>query len=63
MDVILFQLFGVEAKETHIFLNQFTEAYDVYNMVWSTVKETRAERYFISILQHLLLIRNDYFIR
>ncbi|KAB0372906.1 hypothetical protein FD755_015659 [Muntiacus reevesi] len=28
-----------------------------------TVKETRAEGYFISILQHLLLIRNDYFIR
>ncbi|KAF5920446.1 hypothetical protein HPG69_009699 [Diceros bicornis minor] len=37
--------------------------YDVYNMVWSTVKETKAEGYFISILQHLLLIRNDYFIR
>ncbi|XP_077014508.1 protein diaphanous homolog 3 isoform X2 [Tamandua tetradactyla] len=42
---------------------EFDEAYDVYNMVWSTVKETRAEGYFISILQHLLLIRNDYFIR
>uniref|UniRef100_A0A8C9A0X1 Diaphanous related formin 3 n=1 Tax=Prolemur simus TaxID=1328070 RepID=A0A8C9A0X1_PROSS len=39
------------------------ESYDVYNMVWNTVKETRAEGYFISILQHLLLIRNDYFIR
>uniref|UniRef100_A0A6I8PE71 Diaphanous related formin 3 n=1 Tax=Ornithorhynchus anatinus TaxID=9258 RepID=A0A6I8PE71_ORNAN len=26
-------------------------------------KETRAEGYFLSILQHLLLIRNDYFIR
>ena len=46
-----------------MFLNQFTDAYDVYNMVWSTVKETRAEKYFISILQHLLLIRNDCFIR
>ncbi|XP_039733103.1 protein diaphanous homolog 3 [Pteropus medius] len=42
---------------------ELDEAYDVYNMVWSTVKETRAEKYFISILQHLLLIRNDYFIR
>lgn len=40
---------------------ELDEAYDVYNMVWSTVKETRAEGYFISILQHLLLIRNDYF--
>ncbi|XP_058404259.1 protein diaphanous homolog 3 isoform X2 [Diceros bicornis minor] len=42
---------------------ELDEAYDVYNMVWSTVKETKAEGYFISILQHLLLIRNDYFIR
>eukprot|EP00069_Balaena_mysticetus_P012598 bmy_21750T0 len=41
----------------------FTEANDLHNMVWNTVKETRAEGYFISILQHLLLIRNDYFIR
>ncbi|XP_065757905.1 protein diaphanous homolog 3 isoform X4 [Muntiacus reevesi] len=42
---------------------EFDEANDLYNMLWSTVKETRAEGYFISILQHLLLIRNDYFIR
>ncbi|KAM9610180.1 protein diaphanous homolog 3 [Trichechus inunguis] len=42
---------------------EFDEAYDVYNMVWNMVKETRAEGYFISILQHLLLIRNDDFIR
>ncbi|XP_053772778.1 protein diaphanous homolog 3 [Desmodus rotundus] len=42
---------------------ELDDAYDVYNMVWSTVKETRAEKYFISILQHLLLIRNDCFIR
>ncbi|XP_064229552.1 protein diaphanous homolog 3 [Aotus nancymaae] len=42
---------------------ELDEANDVYNMVWNTVKETRAEGYFISILQHLLLIRNDYFIR
>lgn len=42
---------------------ELDEAYDLYNMVWNTVKETRSEGYFISILQHLLLIRNDYFIR
>uniref|UniRef100_A0A8D2NMB0 Diaphanous related formin 3 n=1 Tax=Zosterops lateralis melanops TaxID=1220523 RepID=A0A8D2NMB0_ZOSLA len=36
---------------------------DVYNMLWNTVKDTSAEGYFLSILQHLLLIRNDYFIR
>ncbi|KAL1780911.1 diaphanous-like 3 isoform X1 [Sigmodon hispidus] len=40
-----------------------TEASDVYNMVWDTVKQTKAEGYFVSILQHLLLIRNDQFIR
>uniref|UniRef100_A0A803VS26 Diaphanous related formin 3 n=1 Tax=Ficedula albicollis TaxID=59894 RepID=A0A803VS26_FICAL len=39
------------------------EVNDVYNMVWNTVKDTSAEGYFLSILQHLLLIRNDYFIR
>ncbi|XP_057164171.1 protein diaphanous homolog 3 [Ursus arctos] len=42
---------------------ELDEADDIYNMVWNSVKETRAEGYFISILQHLLLIRNDYFIR
>ncbi|XP_038597190.1 protein diaphanous homolog 3 isoform X2 [Tachyglossus aculeatus] len=42
---------------------ELDEANDVYQMVWNTVKETRAEGYFLSILQHLLLIRNDYFIR
>uniref|UniRef100_A0A8C3X448 Diaphanous related formin 3 n=1 Tax=Catagonus wagneri TaxID=51154 RepID=A0A8C3X448_9CETA len=42
---------------------ELDEAYDLYNTLWNTVKETRSEGYFISILQHLLLIRNDYFIR
>ncbi|XP_077783913.1 protein diaphanous homolog 3 isoform X1 [Podarcis muralis] len=41
----------------------FDEANDVYNVVWNTVKDTSAEGYFLSILQHLLLIRNDSFIR
>ncbi|XP_027249830.1 protein diaphanous homolog 3 isoform X4 [Cricetulus griseus] len=42
---------------------ELDEASDVYNLVWDTVKQTRAEGYFLSILQHLLLIRNDHFIR
>uniref|UniRef100_A0A8C3GPV0 Diaphanous related formin 3 n=1 Tax=Cairina moschata TaxID=8855 RepID=A0A8C3GPV0_CAIMO len=42
---------------------EFSHLNDVYNMVWNTVKDTSAEGYFLSILQHLLLIRNDYFIR
>ncbi|XP_074838956.1 protein diaphanous homolog 3 [Carettochelys insculpta] len=43
--------------------SELDEANDVYNMVWNTVKDTSAEGYFLSILQHLLLIRNDFFIR
>ncbi|XP_054829401.1 protein diaphanous homolog 3 [Eublepharis macularius] len=42
---------------------ELDEANDVYNMVWNTVKNTSAEGYFLSILQHLLLIRNDYCVR
>ncbi|EDL35745.1 diaphanous homolog 3 (Drosophila), isoform CRA_b, partial [Mus musculus] len=42
---------------------ELDEASDVYSMLWDTVKETRAEGHFLSILQHLLLIRNDRFIR
>uniref|UniRef100_A0A3B1JAE2 Diaphanous related formin 3 n=1 Tax=Astyanax mexicanus TaxID=7994 RepID=A0A3B1JAE2_ASTMX len=35
----------------------------VFNMVYSVVKDTAAEVHFLSILQHLMLIRNDYFVR
>ncbi|KFO27904.1 Protein diaphanous like protein 3 [Fukomys damarensis] len=62
-DVIEFshRLEDIRAEVEYPFV--FWSTSDVYNMVWNTVKETRAEGYFISILQHLLLIRNDYFIR
>ncbi|CAG14562.1 unnamed protein product, partial [Tetraodon nigroviridis] len=40
-----------------------TDTWDVFNMVQSVVKDSPAEPYFLSILQHLLLIRNDYFVR
>ncbi|XP_076011613.1 protein diaphanous homolog 3-like [Genypterus blacodes] len=36
---------------------------DVFSVVQSTVKDSSAEPYFLSILQHLMLIRNDYLIR
>uniref|UniRef100_A0A8K9VG67 Diaphanous related formin 3 n=1 Tax=Oncorhynchus mykiss TaxID=8022 RepID=A0A8K9VG67_ONCMY len=32
-------------------------------LLYSMVKDTGAEVYFLSILQHLMLIRNDYFVR
>uniref|UniRef100_A0A674MDC9 Diaphanous-related formin 3 n=2 Tax=Takifugu TaxID=31032 RepID=A0A674MDC9_TAKRU len=40
-----------------------TDAWDVFNMLQSVVKDSSAEPYFLSMLQHLLLIRNDYFVR
>ncbi|XP_067852142.1 protein diaphanous homolog 1-like [Heptranchias perlo] len=33
---------------------------EVFQMLLNTVKDSKAELYFLSILQHLLLIRNDY---
>ncbi|XP_067900199.1 protein diaphanous homolog 1-like [Heterodontus francisci] len=33
---------------------------EVFQMLMNTVKDSKAEQYFLSILQHLLLIRNDY---
>uniref|UniRef100_A0A8C8CR68 Diaphanous-related formin 2 n=1 Tax=Oncorhynchus tshawytscha TaxID=74940 RepID=A0A8C8CR68_ONCTS len=35
----------------------------VYHLLSNMVKDTGSETYFLSILQHLLLIRNDYYIR
>ncbi|XP_067890209.1 protein diaphanous homolog 3-like [Heterodontus francisci] len=43
--------------------SELDEMNDVYNMLLNTVKDTEAESYFLSILQHMLLIRNDYFVR
>ncbi|XP_032886280.1 protein diaphanous homolog 2 isoform X1 [Amblyraja radiata] len=36
---------------------------EVYHLLSNMVKDTSAETFFLSILQHLLLIRNDYYIR
>ncbi len=40
-----------------------TDAGDVFSIVQSMVKDSIAEPYFLSILQHLMLIRNDYLVR
>ncbi|XP_059208190.1 protein diaphanous homolog 3-like [Centropristis striata] len=36
---------------------------DVFSIVQSMVKDSIAEPYFLSIMQHLMLIRNDYMVR
>uniref|UniRef100_A0A8C2WXM0 Diaphanous-related formin 3 n=1 Tax=Cyclopterus lumpus TaxID=8103 RepID=A0A8C2WXM0_CYCLU len=40
-----------------------TDVGDVFSIVQSMVKDSSAEPYFLSILQHLMLIRNDYLVR
>ncbi|CAM4599482.1 unnamed protein product [Lepidochelys olivacea] len=43
------------------FLNPFfTDFSEVFQILLNTVKDSKAEPFFLSILQHLLLIRNDY---
>lgn len=40
-----------------------TDMNEVYHLLYNMLKDTAAENYLLSILQHFLLIRNDYFIR
>ncbi|MGH0160591.1 UNVERIFIED_CONTAM: hypothetical protein FKN15_066994 [Acipenser sinensis] len=40
-----------------------TDMDEVYHLLSNMVKDTGAENYLLSMLQHLLLIRNDYYIR
>ncbi|XP_077442860.1 protein diaphanous homolog 3-like isoform X2 [Stigmatopora argus] len=43
--------------------SEMDDAGDVFSILLNMVKDSSAENYFISILQHLVLIRNDYFVR
>ncbi|EHA99507.1 diaphanous-like protein 2, partial [Heterocephalus glaber] len=36
---------------------------NIYHLLYNMLKDTAAESYLLSILQHFLLIRNDYYIR
>nr|XP_047933262.1 protein diaphanous homolog 2 isoform X5 [Anser cygnoides] len=36
---------------------------EVYHLLYNMLKDTSSENYFLSILQHFLLIRNDYYVR
>ncbi|TRZ07725.1 hypothetical protein HGM15179_019382, partial [Zosterops borbonicus] len=46
------------------FLNNVcTDVSEVFHLLHNMVKDTSSENYFLSILQHFLLIRNDYYVR
>ncbi|XP_012989041.4 protein diaphanous homolog 1 isoform X2 [Esox lucius] len=36
---------------------------EVFQILMNTVKDSKAEAYFLSVMQHLLLVRNDYMVR
>ncbi|KAL0974071.1 hypothetical protein UPYG_G00215010 [Umbra pygmaea] len=36
---------------------------EVFQVLMNTVKDSKAETHFLSVLQHLLLVRNDYMVR
>ena len=42
---------------------EFNEPESVFNLLMSTVQGTGAATYFLSILQHLLVIRDDFYAR
>uniref|UniRef100_A0A8D2PV71 Protein diaphanous homolog 2 n=1 Tax=Zosterops lateralis melanops TaxID=1220523 RepID=A0A8D2PV71_ZOSLA len=37
--------------------------FEVFHLLYNMVRDTSSENYFLSILQHFLLIRNDYYVR
>nr|XP_054588378.1 protein diaphanous homolog 3 isoform X2 [Nothobranchius furzeri] len=43
--------------------NELDDVGDVFSIVQSLVKDSSAEPYFLSILQHLMLVRNDHLVR
>ncbi|KAK2528961.1 Diaph2 [Columba guinea] len=46
------------------FLNNVcTDVHEVFHLLYNMLKDTSSENYFLSILQHFLLIRNDYYVR
>ncbi|XP_066572371.1 protein diaphanous homolog 1 [Amia ocellicauda] len=50
----------IRLDDVRIEMDDMTE---VFQILMNTVKDSKAEPHFLSILQHLLLIRNDYFAR
>ncbi|KAK6298342.1 hypothetical protein J4Q44_G00313970 [Coregonus suidteri] len=42
---------------------EMDDVMEVFQIVMNTVKDSKAETHFLSLMQHLLLIRNDYMVR
>ncbi|XP_062986128.1 protein diaphanous homolog 1 [Elgaria multicarinata webbii] len=65
VQLLVFEEYGEEdsadlrgrLEDVRIEMDDFSE---VFQILLNTVKDSKAEQHFLSILQHLLLIRNDY---
>ncbi|CAL8354942.1 unnamed protein product [Merluccius merluccius] len=42
---------------------EYPSTWEVFEILFNTVKDSKAEGHFLSLLQHLLLVRNDYMAR
>uniref|UniRef100_A0A8C2XBT8 Diaphanous related formin 2 n=1 Tax=Cyclopterus lumpus TaxID=8103 RepID=A0A8C2XBT8_CYCLU len=60
---IQLKVFNENKEEDSIELSHRLDDIRVYHLLSNMVKDTGSEAYFLSVLQHLLLIRNDYYIR
>uniref|UniRef100_U3JMW0 Protein diaphanous homolog 2 n=1 Tax=Ficedula albicollis TaxID=59894 RepID=U3JMW0_FICAL len=52
-----------DIKYLYFLNNVCTDVSEVFHLLYNMVKDTSSENYFLSILQHFLLIRNDYYVR
>uniref|UniRef100_A0A8C8SP08 Protein diaphanous homolog 2 n=1 Tax=Pelusios castaneus TaxID=367368 RepID=A0A8C8SP08_9SAUR len=53
------RLNDIKAEMEYPFKNSMV----LYHLLYNMLKDTSSENYFLSILQHLLLVRNDYYVR
>uniref|UniRef100_A0A8C0EPS8 Diaphanous related formin 2 n=1 Tax=Bubo bubo TaxID=30461 RepID=A0A8C0EPS8_BUBBB len=52
-----------DIRSLYFFNNVCTDVNEVFHLLYNMLKDTSSENYFLSILQHFLLIRSDYYIR
>lgn len=63
--MLMFLFYGFFLLCIDVFLDSmlFTDISEVFQVLLNTVKDSKAEGFFLSLMQHLLLVRNDYLIR
>uniref|UniRef100_A0A8C2TY23 Diaphanous related formin 2 n=1 Tax=Coturnix japonica TaxID=93934 RepID=A0A8C2TY23_COTJA len=53
----------IELSKIYFLNNVLTDVNEVFQFLYNMLKDTSSENRFLSILQHFLLIRNDYYVR